>query len=422
MNRKSALLLVILAIFLSILACTPPWQKVTPSPTNTETQPSGETEEPELEVDTPTPTQTETLFPSETPTITATFTATPPLPEFIDPVIFNFAMFTPTQGWAVTQDGNHLLRTLDGGVTWLDATPPALSSPPSGYTTHGIYPFFLDAETAWFTPNSASGGMLYHTQDGGLTWAVNALPFDNARYNFLDLTIGYATVSLGAGAGSHYMAIYRTLDGGITWTLVFSHEPGEMKSLPESGSKNGLTFRGIDSGWIGGAIPMEDYFYLYYTTDGGQTWTQETDIAIPAGYEGGMFDVWQPIFVSASIAYLPVRANYPTGIQMLIYRSDDYGLTWTFQNSVFDGRAIDFSSEDVGWVAANLAFLQSVDGGLSWSFLGADGIPPGEYYLGVDFVDDLNGWVLTTPDDYTWTPLNFYRTTDGGDTWIQLLP
>jgi photosystem II stability/assembly factor-like uncharacterized protein len=251
---------------------------------------------------------------------------------------------------------------------------------------------------------------------------INTVPFDNARYDFLDLNIGYASVSLGAGAGSHYMAIYRTLDGGSTWTEVFSHEPGEMKSLPESGTKSGLTFRGIDTGWIGGSIPMEDYLYLYYTGDGAQTWTQELDITIPPGYEGGMFTVWQPVLTGGSTVYLPVRGQYPSNTFLLIYRSDDYGLTWTFQNSALDGSAVDFSSVDVGWMAAGLVLLTTADGGLNWSFLGANGIPSGEYYLDVDFVDDLNGWVLTTPDDYTWTPLNFYRTTDGGDTWVQLLP
>jgi photosystem II stability/assembly factor-like uncharacterized protein len=428
MGRKLALFFVVMGLILSILSCRLPWNPETPTPTDGGTLPpvDEETEEPDEESTTPTATITETLTPSDTPTSTQTntptYTVTPPLPEFPNPVIFNLAMFTPMQGWAVTQDGNHLLRTEDGGTTWLDANPGSLSTLPSGYTTFGIFPFFLDSQTAWFTPYSDSGGMLYHTQDGGVTWMDTAVPFDNARYHFIDLNVGYAMVGLGAAAGSHYLAIYRTLDNGITWTQVFTHEPGESKSLPEGGSKNGITFRGVDTGWIGGQIPMEDYFYLYYTEDGAQTWQQETDITLPLGYTAGMLDVWQPIFVGATTAYLPVRALYPAENYLLIYRSDDYGLTWTFQNSVLNGREIDFSSIDEGWVAADTNLFHTIDGGLSWSAVSTSGIPAGEFILHVDFVDSLHGWVIATPDDFTWTPLKLYRTTDGGVTWEQLLP
>jgi photosystem II stability/assembly factor-like uncharacterized protein len=87
-----------------------------------------------------------------------------------------------------------------------------------------------------------------------------------------------------------------------------------------------------------------------------------------------------------------------------------------------DGSDVDFPSVDEGWITAGTVLLNSVDGGLSWSLVAADGIPDGETYLVVDFVDSMNGWVIATPDDTTWTPLKLYRTMDGGDTWILLLP
>ena len=395
----------------------------------------GEEETPLPESETPTleiPTDTATLEPP-TPTATSTITITPSLtpteevsaslPVITSPVIYEFEMFTSLQGWAITRDGEKLLYTQDGGQTWLDATPAGLPPLPEGYTYYGITPFFLDENTAWFTAN-AVGGTLYHTTDGGLTWTSSAPPFERARYFFLDANIGYALVDLGAGAGSHYVAIHRTLDGGATWTEMFTHEPGEMKSLKESGSKGGITFLDVCHGWIGGTYPMTDYFYLHFTVDGAVTWALDSAISLPAVYAGGSWlDVWQPIFTSGTVGYLPVRALAPDdNFYLLIYRSDDSGQTWTFQSAVQDGESLDFYAIDEGVIVAGKELYQTIDGGASWSLVSGTGIPAGEYNLKVDFIDSQHGWVLATPDDDDWDPLKFYRTTDGGTTWTQLLP
>jgi photosystem II stability/assembly factor-like uncharacterized protein len=403
----------VMALILAALACSLP-RRSEPTPTLSTQPPHEETGEPVV---------TEPILETETSTPTNTEVPSVVLPVFSSPVIYVFEMFTPTRGWAVTQDQDHLLITQDGGATWLEATPPDLVSLPSGNITFSIRPYFLDEVTAWFTPTSDGSGVLYHTQDGGDSWTSTSLPFDNARYDFLDINVGYALVDLGAGAGSHYVAVYRTLDAGVSWTMVFTHEPGESKSLREGGAKNGITFRGVDHGWIGGAIPMDDYFYLFFTEDGGVTWAQETDIALPGVFAGSMLDVWQPQFVSATTAFLPVRAYTPgNSIELLIYRSIDYGQTWGYQGSIEDGQTADFINLDEGWLAAKLALYHTLDGGLTWSTVAATGISVGEFFLKVDFVDSLNGWVLTTPDDMTWEPLNLYRTTDGGASWELLLP
>jgi len=408
MKKRLSLISIILVLAMVLGACQPEGE-VTP------------TEDTSTAAATPTEVPTNTTTPTEVPTPTETSTATnepsPALPVDTSSEIFTINMFSPDDGWALTRYGAHILRTEDGGLTWLDATPPVLSP----LSALNLQPFFWDADTAWFTPYRYSGGVLFHTQDGGLTWSETPVPFDNARTFFLDLSYGYALVSLGAGAGSHYVALYRTLDGGATWTEVFSHEPGESKSLPESGTKNGITFRGVDHGWIGGSIPMTDTFHFYATTDGGVTWAKETDISTPPGINNAWLDVWQLTFVSASVAYLPVRSLDSAGDQLLVYRSADYGETWGYQNAVEDGRALDFITADEGWAAADFALYRTLDGGATWTVVPAVGISAGTFFLDVEFVDDMHGWVITTPDEDTWEPLEVYRTTDGGASW-NLLP
>jgi len=415
MNNRIALGLSILILVLAALSCNLPWEEEPTLVGVTDT----EVIEPPTETQTESPTETE----AATVTATATEEPVPGLPVFSSSIIRHVEMFTPLKGWAVTQDGDYLLLTLDGGDTWLDATPSGLHPLPSGLTTYSLQPFFLDESTAWFTPNNTGAGILYHTQDGGVNWTTTALPFDNARYFFLNLNDGYALVSLGAGAGSHYVALYRTVDGGGSWAEIFSHEPGESKSLPESGSKSGITFLDMNSGWVGGSIPMTDHFYLYMTTDGGVTWVQETDISLPGLYAGSFLEVWQPFFVNNTVGYLPVRAmEADSTMHLLIYRSSDSGQTWNFQSAVQDGRAVDFYSIDGGWVAAGTDLLQTVDGGATWTPAAGSGIPAGESILEVDFVDGQHGWVIATPDESTLIPLKLYRTIDGGANWSQLLP
>jgi len=435
MKKKYGLLLAVTALVLAGLSCQLPWEtETTPVGVTvtsaSETVPEIETEEvieTETEMETETETEafleTEEITETEAPEVTESEEATPSLPVFSSPEIFSIAMFTPTQGWAMTRDGNYLLFTADGGQTWLDATPSGLHPLPSGITSLSIQPFFLDEQSAWFTPNSTTSGTLYHTQDSGVTWTATTLPFLNARYFFLNLNAGFALVDLGAGAGSHYVAIYRTMDAGGTWTEVFAHEPGESKSLPESGTKNGLTFLDVNYGWVGGSIPMTDHFHFYTTSDGGATWSQETDISLPAIYADVFLDVWQPFFMNNTVGYLPIRAMATDGtVYLMVYRSSDGGQTWSFKNAVPDGSAMDFYSIDGGWMAADTGLFHTTDGGAAWSPASIGGIAAGEVILKVDFADGQHGWVVTTPDESTYIPLKLYRTIDGGTTWMQLVP
>lgn len=403
MKHKIVLGLSILVLTLAAISCNLPIEKETPSVGTTETE---------------TAMSTATITPSLTSTADVSFL----LPVVTSPVIFELKMFTPTHGWALTQDNDKLLRTVNGGETWLDATPAELYPLPPDVTSLWLEAFFLDAETAWFTSN-ALGGELYHTRDGGVNWTTTAIPFEQARYYFLDVNLGYALVDLGAAAGSHYVAIYRTENSGETWTEVFTHEPGESKSLREGGSKSGITFLDVNQGWIGGNIPMEDHFYLYYSSDGGATWALETDISLPTAYAGSMLEVGQPVFMSDSVGYLPVRAFAPDGhTYLLVYRSDDGGQTWTFQNAEQEGNDFDFYSLDEGWQSAGTNLYKTIDGGITWTLNTVSGIPLVEFILKVDFVDDQHGWVLATAGGHGWEPLKLYRTSDGGTNWELLLP
>ena len=422
MKAKYRLLYVCLMLGFAVLACQLPScfdgvEEIMVDISESIRETPGQTSVDEL----PSPTAAITETSTQSPSLTATDIALD-LTVYPAPTLSSLSMVTGTRGWALADQKDVILVTADGGETWLNATPEELDLAP-GSPILGIRTFFLDESTAWFTPNISGSALLYQTQDGGQSWIKTSIPFDNASYYFMTTNDGFALVDLGAGAGSHYVAIYRTNDGGQSWSEVFTHEPGESKSLPEGGSKRGITFLDADRGWIGGNRPMTDDFYLYFTMDGGMTWEQEKDISLPNTFSGSMLDVWQPFFVNNLTGYLPVRTIPASGdFYLLIYRTDDAGKTWTYQSSIQEGRQVDFITVWDGWAVAADTLYQTNDGGQTWSLLAASGITNGEFFLGIDFVDGQQGWAVTTPDDSTWDPRKLYRTTDGGESWTLLSP
>lgn len=421
MKNNQFPLLIFVALALSLSACqllpgSEPRGSSSAAPSPTETQP--------LKV--PADIPTETLTPSTSPTETATTTVTGApalgLQVYAAPQIYALRMFSPTGGWAAADEHNRLLMTEDGGETWLDATPSDLLPLAEGNGSLGVRPFFLDAATAWFTPSTAGAGTLFHTADGGRTWLMSSVPFGRVAYFFLNQQEGWALEDLGAGAGSHYVALHRTNDGGETWSQVFAHEPGESKSLPESGTKNGVTFVDQSRGFIGGAIPMTDHFHFFVTEDGGVTWVQETDISLPGEFTGSFLDVSQPVFMDAATGILAVHAMSPGGSSLLVYRSEDAGRTWFYRGAVADGRDADFISVEQGWAVSDTDLFSTVDGGASWERLSATGLPADVTLHQVVFADQDHGWLLAYQDTGSATQRLLFRTLDGGQSWILLQP
>lgn len=355
---------------------------------------------------------------TKVPNTPAPFPGDPPLPPTIaaptvsSPGITSLRMLTELDGWAISE--NSILRTTDGGSTWYNVSP-------AGGTVFGFGTAhtFLDASHAWVVVadvgDPAGSGLLYRTGDGGLTWTAYPVPFGGGDMTFVDQTHGWIMTSLGVAAGSMAVSIYRTEDGGATWTQAFTNDPNLAKagdSLPLAGIKNNLTPLDAGTAWVGGVIYSPDTFYLYKTTDGGQTWALQTLPTAPGVQNAEIAVYIGPIFSAPLDGILPVRFTGET-LRTGFYATRDGGVNWEFLTSMPGAGAVDFVSPADGFFWTGEQFFVTVDSAQTWKSINPN-VLFGDTFVGMEFVNPRTGWVWT----YNQTgQYGLYKTTDGGATW-----
>lgn len=195
-------------------------------------------------------------------------------------------------------------------------------------------------------PRKVPGPVLLRTEDGGATWVSQEIPYGWAELEkiaFFDRSHG---VAFGLGIA------LRTADGGQTW-VAFA--PGLKGSLPgfARGSGPGTGFilglgggvvRTDDAGtaWRKVAVPTDSHLYcgsigsdghgllggaehVVVTRDGGETWTRVPD---PPG------EFFQALFVDDQ-TWFGFGRRYSGGdmgmYQPVVYATRDAGKTWQQQ-------------------------------------------------------------------------------------------
>ncbi|MHB1384013.1 MAG: WD40/YVTN/BNR-like repeat-containing protein [Bellilinea sp.] len=390
----------VLMIFL-VTACKP-----TPTPV-----PPTETTVPVPPTETSVPPSPTPIPPTNTPTDLPT---TPPAGETLS--FTTLDMVSTTVGWALTYTS--AMRTNDGGETWIDVSPEDWDDtmvPSTG--------FFRSEDHAWLLqtdPVDFERGVFYHTSDGGASWQRTETPFGSGPMSFIDTRNGWVMTGLGAGAGSQAIAIFVTHDGGATWAEVYRRDTGEPEpagEIPLGGSKQGITFRDTQHGWVAGSVPADNVSYLYATENGGGNFQQQ-DIPLPTGITSAMLSLEAPVFHATLEGVLPVYAFTADMMSTVFYTTVDGGVSWTPTTAVpIIGRySIPTINDFIVW-DGNVLYRSS-DSGQTWMEI-TPNINLDQMVATLDFVDGQNGWVTWMDADGN-TGLS--RTTDGGATWTTLQP
>ncbi|HEY3295433.1 MAG TPA: YCF48-related protein [bacterium] len=212
------------------------------------------------------------------------------------------------------------------------------------------------------------------------------------------------------GTGSGWAAgsggtLLHTTDSGLTWNDYSG-------ILPRWANVQQIVFADSLHGWAIGirGIAFFDFSSaVFRTTDGGESWEEQTSISAD-GFPSAI------AFPTPAIGFMVGYASIevPTGV---LWRTTDSGDTWasTPLDSMVRARHLKFVDSQNGWIVGGPNVLRTTDGGQTW--MCSHIIPDTPFYnvSGFEFASPLLGWA-TVP----LFGLAMYRTTDGGVTWSQL--
>lgn len=302
--------------------------------------------------------------------------------------VYSISIVNDTIAWATAVDGtngspvNEFTKTTNGGNLW---TPGTINAPA------GLAPANISAVSdmkAWVAeyPTNGAGGKVYATTDGGATWVNqnNSTMFTNSA-SFLNI-VHFFNENDGFCMGdpiSGNFEIYYTHDGGTTWTAVASAnnpaaQSGEMGWTGVYDAYNNIAWFGTNKGRI------------YKTTDKGETWTVLTP---------GLTDI-QKVTFNNEMNGITQQITYSSGTisSLNMKKTTDGGLNWTtvtpganFWKSdicaVPDVPGKYFSVGSNGAANASYGSSYSLDFGATWT-----PIDTGVQYISVEFLNEQTGW------------------------------
>ncbi|WP_189169566.1 oxidoreductase [Pilimelia anulata] len=177
-----------------------------------------------------------------------------------------------------------------------------------------------------------SGGTILRTVDGGGAWQrVGPTVADAAALDFRDVEAvdERRAIALASGDGPE-SRIYRTEDGGASWTEAFRGAAGsfwDCMTFFDADQRRGLAV----------ADPVDGRFPLISTADGGRTWQPLPAASLPATTAKDE----APFAFTGSCLVAPEdgpagTAVFATGIGASnYYRTADHGATWSVQPTGF---------------------------------------------------------------------------------------
>ncbi len=314
---------------------------------------------------------------------------------------------------------NGLYKTLDTGANWqfcnISGDIKELK--------------FTTEQTGYLCKNNK----IYKTFDSGTSWILNytlTVEEDNYIHSlcFIDEQTGFfvgETVFDPNNMPEHFGVIYKTNNGGLTW------EQKQWCFYPQISINN-------DENYLYTCGKIGIWGAIYKSYDNGESWIEiETGLdctqsiivqnnqAVAVGRDGIILKQqideleWSLIgqnnhSIFNNVAFINDEIGFINTHQKEVYKSTDSGISWNKINSDTQIDKSFFISENNGFAIDEDKIFNTTNGGINWEILYND---TDDEYLGIFFVDSEVGFVSGF-SDYEHFLL---KTIDGGINWEKII-
>jgi len=259
---------------------------------------------------------------------------------------------------------------------------------------------------------------LARTTDGGQTWTSVPFAIDSSQYAISLHAMDSVNAWLATADELNPISgkVYQTADGGQTW----EEQPDAFTSFNETPA--GIYFWDENEGVAFGATCERDYedqIAIYYTENGGDSWTEVSGDAMPVQLPN------ESICLAGGNGYFDVVGDniWFTTYQGRVFKSTDRGKTWEAHvvvpeevNGLLSCLAFKDEMNGVAGIYPKFVSLTE-DGGETWNFTSGISFPfeigqmeyvpgtNGTYLAGNGFLDNSSALGISYDDGTTWEQL-----------------